>query len=143
MSVVFLSVDHVAEPLRVKRGHLEVVDGLFHGHAAVLRPADLLALGTVGGNAVQVVELRAADHLVDAIDQRIGAGEFAGRLGVGMDPSPGQAGKRGFLRKARHLYITKAVIGEPGFKALHSFSLEDELLGLEASARGLGVLGTR
>ena len=91
-----------------------------------LEPAEFFAMRTIGHQADHVAALRPADEGADAIEQRIGAGEFANRFRSGMHDDAGERfdfRQRAIRHRGRklHLVVTAAAVkklGRPGFGAV-------------------------
>ena len=122
-TAVDLRLGHVLRDLRVEPRRVVVVHDRPAQQVRNLQPAELLAVRAVGEHALQVAADRRLDQLVDAVQQRIGAREAAGRLGGIVNELAAQVEHPGNRRRRLglavgngpfDLHVAKAVIGEAG-----------------------------
>ena len=103
----------VSDEFGIEARQVEVVERLLDAHRHVVKPSHaLVALRTVGRDAVQVARFGGLDHLVDAVQQLVAATERAG-LGYGVaDDAYPDVAFGGRLGQSLDLNVAEAVVGE-------------------------------
>lgn len=105
--------DHIHE-IGKKDGQIEITYRFEHARRQIVEPAEpLVALGTVGEYAVQIVRLRQKSHFMQAGQALVGTGEFARRRHCGAHLLRRHA--EDLHVSFRHDFgVTESVIGETG-----------------------------
>ena len=122
---VLLCVRHVLQPFGVERRGVEQVGLALAFSGAVPQPAlALVALRAISRDASIIAAHAPHNVLVDAVQQRIGAGKLTRALQGVMDHLPFQRRQRRLPRIASHLDIAKSMVSETRLIQFRALALQ-------------------
>ncbi len=139
-AVVGLGVADIDEPFAEEGFEVAAEGGGLGEDLGVAHPAEaFVALGAVGGDAMEVAAEGPLDGLPEAVEAGVGAGEIADVRGIGMDDAAGEeaAGRR--VAEAAHFDVAEAMVGELGFKSFETVPAEGEAVFLGNAAEVVTV----